>query len=229
MAVVRPEVDSPSGRCILRSRRVAADRWRNPRLLQNNMLHPRRSPHRLRDRRWLRLLRRGNPLLSPRLRRLRAVVDFGTSCSAIDSERKVLLMRAMLVIFALVLSVAVNAASTSSTFRDSMGRNQGTTRQNGNRTEYRDSMGRLQGTANQSGNQTTYRDSMGRLQGTARENGNQTTYRDAQGRLQATAWQNGNRTEYRDAQGRLMGTATTDSSGRTTYRDAQGRLQGTKK
>ena len=76
-------------------------------------------------------------------------------------------MRTILVIFALVLSVVVNAASTSSTFRDSMGRNQGTARQNGNRTEYRDAQGRLMGTATtDSSGRTTYRDSQGRLQGT---------------------------------------------------------------
>ena len=56
------------------------------------------------------------------------------------------------------------------------------------KTTWRDSMGRVQGTmTTDSYGKTTYRDSMGRLQGTATTDSyGKTTYRDAQGRLQGT-------------------------------------------
>ena len=56
------------------------------------------------------------------------------------------------------------------------------------KTTYRDSMGRLQGstTTDRSG-KTTWRDAMGRLQGSATtDRYGKTTYRDAQGRIQGT-------------------------------------------
>ena len=112
------------------------------------------------------------------------------------------------IIFALVGFVAFTNGTAA--YRDTMGRNQGSSTTHGNYTTYRDSQGRLQGSSRtDTSGRTTYRDSMGRLQGTA------TT--DSSGRV-----------TYRDAQGRLQWTATTDSSGHVTYRDAQGRLKGTK-
>jgi len=53
------------------------------------------------------------------------------------------------------------------------------------KTTYRDSMGRLQGTVTTDSNgKTTWRDAQGRLQGTATTDRNgKTTYRDAQGRM----------------------------------------------
>ena len=57
-----------------------------------------------------------------------------------------------------------------------------------NRQTYRDSLGRTQGTATQdSRGRTTYRDALGRTQGTAQtDNYGKTTFRDAMGRVQAT-------------------------------------------
>ena len=56
------------------------------------------------------------------------------------------------------------------------------------RTTYRDAMGRLQGTATtDSSGRVTFRDAQGRLQGTATtDSSGRVTYRDAKGRLQAT-------------------------------------------
>ena len=56
------------------------------------------------------------------------------------------------------------------------------------RTTYRDSMGRVQGTKQtDSYGRTTYRDSMGRVQGTKQTDSyGRTTYRDAMGRVTGT-------------------------------------------
>ena len=56
------------------------------------------------------------------------------------------------------------------------------------KTTYRDSMGRIQGTVTTDRyGKTTYRDSMGRIQGTATtDRYGKTTYRDAQGRIQGS-------------------------------------------
>ena len=100
------------------------------------------------------------------------------------------------------------------------------------KTTYRDSMGRIQGTVTTDRyGKTTYRDAMGRIQGTEQtDKYGKTTWRDAQGRIQGTMTTDRyGKTTVRDAQGRIQGTATTDRYGKTTYRDAQGRIQGTKR
>ena len=67
------------------------------------------------------------------------------------------------IICALIGFVAL--ANGTATYRDAMGRNQGSSSTSGNRTTYRDAQGRLQGTAQTSSSGTTYRDASGRLQG----------------------------------------------------------------
>ena len=57
-----------------------------------------------------------------------------------------------------------------------------------NKTTFRDSMGRIQGSqATDRNGKTTFRDSMGRIQGTSTTDRNgKTTFRDAQGRIQGS-------------------------------------------
>lgn len=68
------------------------------------------------------------------------------------------------------LTAMLPAQNTRQTFRDSLGRNQGTaTTDRTGRTTYRDSMGRIQGTASTDRTgRTTYRDAQGRIQGSRR-------------------------------------------------------------
>ena len=76
--------------------------------------------------------------------------------------------------FAVVLGIAMAGATvradTKTTYRDSMGRIQGTvTTDRYGKTTYRDAMGRIQGTATTDRyGKTTYRDAQGRIQGTKR-------------------------------------------------------------
>ena len=66
-----------------------------------------------------------------------------------------------------IFTASVCLADTKTTYRDSMGRVQGTkTTDNYGKTTYRDSMGRLQGTSTTDRyGKTTYRDAQGRIQG----------------------------------------------------------------
>ena len=63
---------------------------------------------------------------------------------------------------------SANAQSNRQTYRDAMGRNQGTaTTDNYGKTTFRDAMGRTQGTSTTDRyGKTTYRDAMGRVIGT---------------------------------------------------------------
>ena len=74
----------------------------------------------------------------------------------------------MILAAGMAVAVAVCMADTKTTYRDSMGRVQGTvTTDSYGKTTYRDSMGRVQGTyTTDSYGKTTYRDSMGRVQAT---------------------------------------------------------------
>ena len=77
-------------------------------------------------------------------------------------------MKTVIIATALSAIAALAHADTKVTYRDAMGRIQGTATVDRNgKTTYRDSMGRIQGTktVDRSG-KTTYRDSMGRIQGT---------------------------------------------------------------
>ena len=104
------------------------------------------------------------------------------------SER-ILYMKKLLAAMMVVAAFSACMADTKTTYRDSMGRLQGTaTTDKSGKTTFRDAMGRSQGTAttDKSG-KTTFRDAQGRLQGTATtDKSGKTTYRDAQGRLQGT-------------------------------------------
>lgn len=74
-------------------------------------------------------------------------------------------MKMQLAIVCALIGFAAFANSTA-TYRDAMGRNQGSSSTYGNRTTYRDAQGRLQGTATtDSSGRVTYRDAQGRLQG----------------------------------------------------------------
>ena len=73
---------------------------------------------------------------------------------------------------------------------------------------YRDSLGRQQGSATtDSRGQVTYRDSLGRKQGSSStDRYGKTTYREAQGRITGTSTTDRyGKTTYRDAQGRIQG------------------------
>ena len=74
----------------------------------------------------------------------------------------------MILVVALAACAAMCHANTKTTYRDSMGRLQGTaTTDNYGKTTYRDAQGRLQGTVTTDRyGKTTYRDAQGRLQGT---------------------------------------------------------------
>ena len=77
-------------------------------------------------------------------------------------------MKTAIAIACSVLMAAAFADTGKQTYRDSMGRNQGTaTTDKSGKTTYRDAQGRVQGTAttDKSG-KTTYRDAQGRVQGT---------------------------------------------------------------
>ena len=125
------------------------------------------------------------------------------------------------------------AQSNKTTFRDAMGRNQGSaTTDRYGKTTYRDSMGRTQGSASTDNyGRTTFRDAMGRNQGSASTDSyGKTTYRDSMGRTTGTSTTDSyGKITYRDAMGRVTGTSTKDSSGRVTYRDAMGRVVGSQR
>ena len=155
-------------------------------------------------------------------------------CLVLKSERRTDMNMKKILVGALftVLACAV-FADTRTTYRDAMGRVQGTvsTDRYGT-TTYRDNLGRVQGTETTDRyGKTTYRDAGGRVMRTeSTDRYGTTTYRDNLGRVLGTETTDRyGTTTYRDAQGRIQGSSTTDRYGTTTYRDAQGRIQGTKK
>ena len=115
--------------------------------------------------------------------------DEGEVAPATTPRRGSLLYKKTLVVALFAVMGIAGFADTKTTYRDAMGRVQGTqTTDSYGRTTYRDAMGRVQGTrTTDSYGRTTYRDAQGRIQGSSTTDRNgRTTYRDAQGRIRGS-------------------------------------------